>query len=117
MELTMAHRAAAFQPAFNHVVERYLNPLPRTIARSGEPLLLDGLWHFELDIANRGLAEHWQIGHTYSGTTHWPGSIESQLQAGLALPWDDEVVAWYERSFTLPQQWAGELVQVTFGAV
>ncbi|MBA3943744.1 MAG: glycoside hydrolase family 2 [Herpetosiphonaceae bacterium] len=113
----MAQRAPAFQPTFDHVVERYLNPLPRTIARTGQPLLLDGLWHFELDIANRGLAEHWEGGHAYSGMTHWPGSIESQLQAGLALPWDDEVVAWYERTFTLPAQWAGELVQVTFGAV
>jgi len=113
----MAQRALAFQPQFDHVVDRYLNPLPRTIARNGQSLLLDGVWYFELDLANRGLDEHWEAGHTYTRTTNWPGSIESQLQAGLALPWDDEVVAWYERSFVLPAAWQGELVQVTFGAV
>lgn len=113
----MAQRAPAFQPQFDHVVDRYLNPLPRTIGRNGRSLLLDGVWHFELDLANRGLEEQWEAGHFYTRTTNWPGSIESQLQAGLALPWDDEVVAWYERSFELPDAWQGELVQVTFGAV
>jgi len=113
----MAQRAPAFQPQFDHVVRRYLNSLPRTIARSGQYILLDGTWQFELDLANRGLAEHWELSHQYSGTAQWPGSIESQLKAGLTLPWDDEVVAWYERTFELPSAWAGELVQVTFGAI
>lgn len=113
----MAQRAPAFQPTFDQVVSRYLNPLPRTVARVGESILLDGTWQFELDLANRGMSEHWELGHTYAGTAQWPGSIESQLEAGRALPWDDEIVAWYERVFTLPAQWTGELVQVTFGAV
>ncbi len=113
----MAQRAPTFRPKFDRVVERYLNPLPRTISRAGEWLLLDGTWKFELDLANRGLEEHWEQDHAYSGTANWPGSIESQLEAGVPQPWDDEVVAWYERTFELPPQWAGELVQVTFGAV
>ncbi len=113
----MAQRAPTFQPQFDAVVHRYLNPLPRTIARTGNYVLLDGTWQFELDLAYRGLEEHWELGHAYAGTAQWPGSIESQLEAGLALPWEDEVVAWYERSFELPSEWAGELVQVTFGAV
>ncbi len=113
----MAQRALTSPPAFDDVTARYLNPLPRTINRVGAPLLLDGTWQFELDLGNRGLAEHWEAGHIYSGSTQWPGSIESQLQAGLDLPWEDEVVAWYERSFELPVAWADELVQVTFGAV
>ena len=113
----MAQRALSFRPKFEHVVERYLNPLPRTIARIGEPLLLDGTWKFELDLQNRGLTEHWESGHAYSGTAIWPGSIEKQLVAGLELPWEDDVVAWYERTFELPAEWVGELVQVTFGAV
>jgi beta-galactosidase/beta-glucuronidase len=113
----MAQRAPAFHPKFNDVVGRYLNPLPRTIARAGQSILLDGTWEFALDLTNRGLTEHWELGHTYTGTAQWPGSIESQLEAGRALPWDDDVVAWYERTFELPPQWANELVQVTFGAV
>ncbi len=113
----MAQRAAAFRPQFDQVVSRYLNPLPRTIARSGQFELLDGVWQFELDLADRGLEEHWEAGHTYSRTAIWPGSIESQLTAGVPQPWDDKIIAWYERTFTLPEAWAGELVQVTFGAV
>ncbi len=113
----MAQRAASFRPRFDKVVGRYLNPLPRTIARTGQPILLDGTWQFELDLVNRGLHEHWEAGHGYAGTASWPGSIESHLAAGHEQPWDDEVVAWYERTFELPLEWAGELVQVTFGAV
>ena len=113
----MAQRAAPFRPRFDQVVGRYLNPLPRTIARTGQPVMLDGVWQFELDLANRGLEEHWEAGHHYVSTAYWPGSIESHLAAGYAQPWDDEVVAWYERTFALPPEWAGELVQVTFGAV
>jgi hypothetical protein len=112
----MAQRAAPFTPNLDHVFGRYVNPFPRTIARRGESISLDGTWRFDLDLANRGLDEHWELHHTYGGTAIWPRSIESQLdtEAHGAL---DEVVAWYERDFELPAQWEGELVQVTFGAV
>ncbi|MDP9313269.1 MAG: glycoside hydrolase family 2 [Chloroflexota bacterium] len=113
----MAQRAAAFQPAFDRVAQHYLNPLPRTVSRIGVPVLLDGVWKFELDLANCGLEEHWELGHEYSETAFWPRSIESQFEAGHALPWEEEVVAWYERMFELPRAWEGELVQVVFGAV
>ena len=113
----MAQRAAPFRPEFSRVVERYHNPLPRTISRAGQSVLLDGIWQFELDLANRGLAEHWERGHVYTDTAYWPGSIESQLAAGRDLPWEDEVVAWYESTFELPPELANELVQITFGAV
>ncbi len=112
----MAQHALSSLPYVDQVVERYLNPLPRAIARSGESLLLDGTWQF-LGLANRGLGEHWERVHVYSGTVNWPGSLESQLEAGLSLPWEDAVVAWHDRTFELPQAWSGELVQVTFGAV
>ena len=113
----MGQRAVTSRPEYDQIIGRYLNRLPRTITRTGEPLLLDGTWRFELDLHGRGLDEHWEQGHVYAGTTKWPGSIESQLEAGLSLPWEDEVIAWYERDFVLPPEWTGELVQVTFGAV
>jgi beta-galactosidase/beta-glucuronidase len=113
----MAQRAASFRPRFDQVVGRYLNPLPRTIGRTGQPILLDGVWQFDLDLANRGLQEHWEAGHSYSRQANWPGSIEKHIETSAAQPWEDEVVAWYERTFELPAEWAGELVQVTFGAV
>ena len=89
----MGQRAVTSRPEYDQIIGRYLNRLPRTITRSGEPLLLDDTWRFELDLHGRGLDEHWEQGHVYAATTKWPGSIESQLEAGLSLPWEDEVIA------------------------
>src|SRR5215207_10967927 len=57
-------------------LEPYLNPLPRSVTGSEVFILLDGAWRFALDVEDRGLQERWYLGHTYSGTTEWPGSIE-----------------------------------------
>ena len=105
------------RPAADRLTDHHRNPLPRTIIRAGTPLLLDGVWQFELDLHARGLEEHWEQGHQYTGEAQWPASIESQVEAGRELPWDDEVIAWYEHSFDLPPVWAGRLLQLTFGAV
>lgn len=99
------------------VIGHYANPVPRTIKRLGDWLLLDGEWQFALDLANRGLAERWMDGHSYRATAHWPGAIEAQMAAAAQIADQDEVIAWYERTFTVPPSWGGELVQVTFGAV
>lgn len=105
-------------------VRSYLNPLPRSIMRSGEYELLDGEWRFELDLEDKGLREHWYLGHAYTQTAIWPRSVEEHLAAGQdyqqkTRPWHDKVVAWYERDFYIPEHWintATNLVQVTFGA-
>jgi beta-galactosidase/beta-glucuronidase len=108
--------AAALRP--------YLNPLPRSVLRNNTFQLLDGEWRFDLDPENRGLGERWYLRHEFSGTAHWPGSIESQIAKGQetvtrAVYGGDEVVAWYEREFEVPADWMGRPeseVQVTFGA-
>src|SRR5690349_6069716 len=105
-------------------VSEYLNPLPRSVARSNQYELLDGDWRFELDLQDRGLHDRWFLGHEYSGTAHWPGSIESYMAAAQDTqqhtpPWQDTVIAWYEREFVVPDRWCkmpGCPVQVTFGA-
>ena len=105
-------------------VQEYLNPLPRSVVRRNASLLLDGEWRFELDLENRGLQEQWYLGHEYVGTAGWPGAIEAQLAAAHAAQqrtpaWQDEVVAWYERDFEVPEEWGADprcVVQVTFGA-
>ena len=51
------------------------NPLPRSVARSGEFELLDGEWRFALDLADKGLRERWYLGHSYEGVASWPGTI------------------------------------------
>ena len=112
----MAQRSAPFTPIFDDVVGQYLNRFPRTVTRLGESVSLDGIWKFDLDIANCGIDEHWELDHTYSDTAIWPKSIESQMDADVQRSLD-ELVAWYERDFELPALWKDELVQVTFGAV
>jgi hypothetical protein len=66
-------------------LEPFLNPLPRTVTRSGAFQLLDGEWRFALDLEDRGLAEQWYLGHDFAGTAQWPGAIESHMAAGQAV--------------------------------
>jgi hypothetical protein len=99
------------------------NPLPRSVVRPAAYELLDGEWRFALDREDRGLSEKWYLGHAYGGTAVWPGSVEAHLAAAKDErhdgEWQDEVVAWYEREFTVPERWSASptsIVQVTFGA-
>ncbi len=104
--------------------EEPLNPLPRSIIRPAEHELLDGEWRFDLDAEDRGLRDKWYLGHRYKHAAIWPGSIEAHMAAARATvaqsaSWQDSVVAWYERDFTVPEHWSkapGSIVQVTFGA-
>ncbi|QJD81146.1 glycoside hydrolase family 2 protein [Spirosoma rhododendri] len=100
-----------------------INQLPRAVLRPNNYLLLDGDWQFSLDPDDRGLSEQWNNQHTFDGTVQWPGSIEEHMaQArGAQSPegWRDKVVAWYERTFTLPDRSASvaqSIIQLTFGA-
>lgn len=105
-------------------VEHHLNPLPRSIIRRNAYVLLDGEWRFDLDPEDKGLREGWHLGHRYTQTAQWPGSIEEHLASARDAAqheptWGDEVVAWYEREFEVPARWieaTDRLAQVTFGA-
>ncbi len=100
-----------------------INQLPRAVLRPNNYLLLDGDWQFSLDPDDRGLQDQWYNQHTFDGVVQWPGSIEAHMaQArGTQSPegWHDKVVAWYERTFTLPDRSASvaqSIIQLTFGA-
>jgi hypothetical protein len=98
------------------------NPLPRAVLRPNEYWLLDGEWRFALDPEDRGLRERWYLGRQYDEAAHWPGSIEAHMAAAKerhAGPWQDKVVAWYEREFPLPERRGSQprpMLQITFGA-
>lgn len=118
------------------------NPLPRAVTRRNYYELLDGVWRFELDLEDVGLREGWAIQHEFTDTATWPGSVESHMAAAKVeqyvqideredeaarvkapppppAPWQDKVIAWYERDFSLPDPATmppSSLVQVTFGA-
>ncbi|MFN2452829.1 MAG: glycoside hydrolase family 2 protein [Pyrinomonadaceae bacterium] len=106
------------------LVRDQLNPLPRSVNRLNVYELLNGEWRFGVDLDDRGLTERWYLGHEYQHTATWPGSIEAHMMeardAQQQTPaWQDSVVAWYEREFTVPENWCQApdcLLQVTFGA-
>ncbi len=101
-----------------------LNALPRSILRRNLFLLLDGEWRFAVDLEDRGLRERWYQGYDYGATATWPGSVEEHLvsarEAQRHTPaWQDSVIAWYEREFSIPDAWCAApdaVVQLTFGA-
>jgi beta-galactosidase/beta-glucuronidase len=110
-----------------NVVADKNNPLPRSILRREAYQLLDGEWRFTLDSENRGLDERWYIQHNYTITAQFPGSIESYFAAvkdfkeeeeSTLYQHSDDVIAWYERDFEIPEEWSkpNKLVQLTFGA-
>ncbi|SNC62087.1 Glycosyl hydrolases family 2, TIM barrel domain [Hymenobacter gelipurpurascens] len=99
------------------------NPLPRAVLRMNNYLLLDGEWRFALDLEDVGIAQNWALGYSYEQTAQWPGSVEEHMAEakGFSGPslWNDKVVAWYEREFTLPardEKETGSMLQITFGA-
>ncbi|MCA1639890.1 MAG: glycoside hydrolase family 2 [Acidobacteria bacterium] len=103
-----------------------INPLPRSIVRRTAAELLDGEWRFALDVENRGLQEQWFLKYDFTETAVFPGSIESHLaavkdakEASSLYTNSDEAVAWYERDFSIPEEWnnlQNTLTQLTFGA-
>jgi len=98
------------------------NELPRAVLRPGHHFLLDGTWRFAIDLDDIGLTEEWEQGNDYHHTAQWPGSIEAHMAAahtGGPTAWQDKIVAWYEREFTLPEVAENKsrtLFQLTFGA-
>lgn len=103
--------------------DNFVNLLPRAVMRPNQFLLLDGEWKFSLDMEDQGLLAGWHLGHEYQRTAQWPGTIETHMAEGKDLStssaWQDKVVAWYEREFSLPAQGEpahGSMFQITFGA-
>ena len=98
------------------------NSLPRAVLRQGTHFLLDGTWRFAIDAEDVGLDNDWALGHQYDYTAQWPGSIEEHMARAhnnVGPAWQDKVVAWYEREFTLPEVAEAQsrsLFQLTFGA-
>ncbi|MBD0331106.1 MAG: glycoside hydrolase family 2 [Chitinophagaceae bacterium] len=106
-----------------YIDEQFINPLPRAVLRPNSFILLDGEWKFALDMEDKGKEESWHLGHHYTDTAHWPGSIEEHIKTakGQQKSWRDKVVAWYEREFPLPELQNEDgtprsLLQLTLGA-
>jgi len=104
------------------LIQEIDNELPRAVLRPGHHFLLDGTWRFAIDLDDIGLTEEWEQGYDYHHRAQWPGSIEAHMAAahtGGPAAWQDKIVAWYEREFTLPEvadNKSQTLFQLTFGA-
>jgi beta-galactosidase/beta-glucuronidase len=104
-------------------VAHHLNPLPRSVVRRTETILLDGTWRFDLDLNDQGLTQQWYLAHNFPETVQWPSTVEAHLASAQhqqrTAPNSDQVVAWYERDFALPETWLqlrDQIIQLTFGA-
>nr|MDQ3042872.1 hypothetical protein [Acidobacteriota bacterium] len=84
-----------------NVIADKVNPLPRSILRREDFVLLDGDWRFTLDVEDEGLKKKWFVKHNYTVTANFPGSIESYFAAVQDVKEDsdlyatsEDVIAW-----------------------
>ena len=88
-------------------------------------LSLAGEWRCELDAKNKGVEEKW-FARKFEKPIHLPGTLD---EAGLGQPRDDRTLrclsrkfeyigpAWYQREITVPPDWAGKHITMTFERV
>ncbi|KWX86380.1 glycoside hydrolase family 2 [Paenibacillus riograndensis] len=77
---------------------------------------LNGTWEFEFDDERVGDAAEWSSGnHAFSRQIQVPFTYQSKLSGIEDTGFHDLV--WYKRSFTVPEEWAGQRVILHFGAV
>ncbi len=77
---------------------------------------LNGHWKFSFDPDEEGEEQKW-----YEGRINWPEAIT------VPYPWESKLsgvgdtdytgTAWYQRSFTLPEEWDNQEILLHFGAV
>jgi beta-galactosidase/beta-glucuronidase len=88
---------------------------PRPDFVRDEWLNLNGQWNFDFDDTNKGLKEEWYVDHDFSQEITVPFAFQAKL-SGIGVKEFHDVV-WYEKSFTIPQEWRGKQIHLHFGAV
>lgn len=77
---------------------------------------LNGTWEFEWDDKRAGDTGQWSSGRqAFSRQIQVPFTFQSKL-SGIGVTEFHDLV-WYKRSFTIPEEWAGQRVILHFGAV
>ncbi len=87
-------------------------------AHAADTISLAGEWRFQVDPENVGLAAKWQE-TTLEDTIPLPGTTDEAKKGieqdeapidRLARPWYWKGAAWYQRDFTLPDDWQGRQI-------
>lgn len=88
---------------------------PRPQFERSDWLNLNGVWQFEYDDADAGLAERWYLNGRFNREIIVPFAYQSKLSGIGETDFHD--IVWYDRVFQLPADWAGRRVLLHFGAV
>lgn len=111
--------AFAWSPAGNHIMTEWgenLNPnsvwqeYPRPIMERSQWKNLNGLWNYAIVDADA------MTPGDYQGEILVPFAVESAL-SGVGKSVGDKQALWYNRTFTVPENWKGNDVMLNFGAV
>ncbi|MEP7272448.1 MAG: sugar-binding domain-containing protein [Acidobacteriota bacterium] len=95
-------------------IPRAEHPRPDLVRATWQSL--NGLWEFEFDDQDHGIAERWYSGdRKLARTIQVPYAFQSKL-SGIADPSFHDVV-WYRRSLRIPEGFAGKRSLLNFGAV
>jgi beta-galactosidase/beta-glucuronidase len=88
---------------------------PRPQYVRDEWMNLNGVWAFDFDDKNVGMAHGWYSKHDYSRVIKVPFAFESDLSGIGDHSFHD--IVWYEREFDVPQHWENKRIILHFGAV
>jgi beta-galactosidase/beta-glucuronidase len=92
-----------------------INAHPRPDFIREEWTSLNGSWHFEFDDKNLGESQQWYSSHTFSEKIQVPFVYQCNI-SGI----EDKTyhpIMWYQRNFSLPQNFDNSNVLLHFGAV
>jgi beta-galactosidase/beta-glucuronidase len=88
---------------------------PRPQFERSEWLNLNGEWGFEFDDNKVGVKERWFQDPNFSKQINVPFSYQSELSGIGDIAFHDNV--WYQKEFSVPNDWKGKRVILHFGAV
>ncbi|MDQ0428616.1 beta-galactosidase/beta-glucuronidase [Planomicrobium stackebrandtii] len=88
---------------------------PRPQFQRKDWLNLNGEWNFSFDDQELGLQEKWYQNFPAGQTIKVPFAYQTE-NSGIGDPSFHEVV-WYNRTFSVPEDWQNKRIQLNFGAV